>query len=110
MLRNCRPLSNWQKASNYGGLLNDIYSPVSIPSKQICLQRLLRYKAADKNNVSKKISVTSVNSNNKKGIEPSDLFGTLDPNYEKEVDLDDNDGETEYLGKISTFLGGKMYI
>lgn len=101
MLRNFRPLSNWQKTGNYGRLLNERYSPVSIPSKQICLQRLLRYKAADKNNVSKKISVTSVNSNVRKELEPSDLFGTLDPSYEKVVDLDDNDGETEYLAKIS---------
>ena len=101
MLRNLRPLSNWQKTGNYGRLLNERYSPVSIPSKQICLQRLLRYKAADKNNVSKKISVTPVNSNVRKELEPSDLFGTLNPSYEKEFDLDDNDGETEYLAKIS---------
>lgn len=104
MLLTSKALGRWHEARTFGKLLDYKSVLMQIPSQQLCLKTCLRKQKSPviKNSGIKIIPATSaIPSVEPPAYDYSDSFGTLNHKSETQIDLDDNDGESEYLAKIA---------
>ena len=104
MLVTSKALKHLHEARKFSRLLDYKNVGMQIPSQQLCLKACLsKQKNPFIKNSGIKISpaTSAIPSVESSVHDNSDAFGTLNPKSETQVDLDDNDGESEYLAKIS---------
>ena len=92
-----------REACTYGRMLGITCVRITVPSRQIHLRALLNKNntIGNEDTKAKRLTASSTIHHMQLKTANSDLFGTLDGKLEQSVDLDDNDGETEFLAKIS---------
>ena len=99
-----KALKHWHEVRTFGKLLDNKRVWMHIPSQQLCLKACLSQQKSHviKNSGVKIIPTTSAIPSIESPVHDySDSFGTLNPKRETQIDLDDNDGESEYLAKIA---------
>ena len=104
MLVTLKALKHWHKALAFGRLLDYKSVWMQIPSQQLCLKACLSKQKSPliKDSAIKTIPATSTIPSVESPVHDySDSFGTLNPKSETPIDLDDNDGESEFLAKIA---------